>query len=36
MTAALSVIPKAGQYNAMEFGTLSSFEDILSGDDMPF
>lgn len=36
MTAVVSVIPKAGQYNAMEFGTLSSFEDILSNDDVPF
>lgn len=36
MTAAMSVIPKAGQFDAMEFGTLSSFEDILSDGDMPF
>jgi hypothetical protein len=36
MTAAMSVIPKAGQYNAMEFDTLSSFEDILSDGDVPF
>ncbi len=36
MTAAVSVIPKAGQYDAMEFGTMSSFEDILSDGDVPF
>ena len=36
MTAAMSVIPEAGSYDAMEFGTLSSFEDILSDGDVPF
>lgn len=36
MTVAVSVIPKAGQFDAMEYGTLSSFEDILSDGDVPF
>lgn len=36
MTVAASVIPKAGQYDAMEFDTLSDFEEILSDGDVPF
>lgn len=36
MTAAVSVIPKAGQFDAMEYGTLSDFEEILSDGDVPF
>lgn len=35
MTAA-SVIPKSGQFDAMEYGTLNDFEEILSGGDVPF
>ena len=36
MTAAASVIPKAGHFDAMDYGTLSGFEDILSDGDVPF
>ena len=36
MIAAMSVIPKAGTYDGMSYGTLSDFEDILSDGDVPF